>query len=285
MYTYIQTNTHIHTHTQKTMSFTLPTQAALNGATYEQLNALMEMVYNTYKLEGFSWDKASKEFLVETCKAWDLKASGKKEDLQTRLQEAQLALGDESEGEEDDEEDEEDEEEQEEQEEQEGSWADGLKVKDLKEICKEEGLKPGTRNKDELVTLIATARAATAAWKATTLAAEPEEERPKKKAKVNPAEAAAKAILAENKIKAPKKVTKKALREEAKSWGVKGYTTMTPDQLIDAIAEMREAKLAKLTAPADDSDLSDSDSDSSDDEDEEDHTKPVVWSGTHIKFD
>ena len=304
-HTHLQTHTHTHTHVQNTMtSFTLPTQAALNGATYEQLNTLMEMVYNTYKLEGFSWDKASKDFLKERCEEWGLKATGKKDDLTERLQQAQMALENGSE-------------EEEEEQEEEDFKKKLKKLKKSKSICMDtlpkeywdglwmDGEGTGTIRFDQhgpVIGMIAEHEEDpenpwinTGVYKAEDYDDEEDEEDeedepedpPKKKAKKDqdtPAQAAAKAILATmSATPAPKKVTKTALKEEAKTLGIKRYTVMTPEELTEAI---RDAKTKAWKATTLAADMSDSDSDSdSDDEDELKGETPMVWCGKHTKFD
>ena len=71
------------------MASWLPTQTQLNDATYEEISALMEGIYNTYMLQGLSWDKADESYLKDRCDDWDISKDGEEEDLRERLQEAQ----------------------------------------------------------------------------------------------------------------------------------------------------------------------------------------------------
>ena len=71
------------------MASWLPTQAQLNGATYEEISTLMEGIYNTYTLQGLSWDKADESYLKDRCDDWGISNDGEEEDLRERLQEAQ----------------------------------------------------------------------------------------------------------------------------------------------------------------------------------------------------
>ena len=97
------------------MASWLPTQAQLNDATYEEISALMEGIYNTYMLQGLSWDKADKSYLKDRCDDWDLSNDGEEEDLRERLQEAQAMFEEELEEEPEEESEEELEEEPEEE--------------------------------------------------------------------------------------------------------------------------------------------------------------------------
>ena len=74
------------------MTSWLPTQAQLNDATYEEISALMEGIYNTYMLQGLSWDKADESYLKDRCNDWDISNHGEEEELRERLQEAQATF-------------------------------------------------------------------------------------------------------------------------------------------------------------------------------------------------
>ena len=79
------------------MASWLPTQAQLNGATYEEISTLMEGIYNTYMLQGLTWDKADESYLKDRCDDWDISNDGEEEDLRERLQEAQAMFEEEPE--------------------------------------------------------------------------------------------------------------------------------------------------------------------------------------------
>ena len=67
----------------------MPSQKNLNAASFEELETLMDRIYNTYKIK-VDWGSLDRESLKEKCADWEIADSGKSSTLTKNLQNAYL---------------------------------------------------------------------------------------------------------------------------------------------------------------------------------------------------